>query len=376
MEFILAAGILETLLLLLLLVSKKNKELHDKFLIGYLALIGLTLLLSIGEIYNRQHAYPFPFLISASTPLILLHGPVLWFYIYSLTKPNFTFRRFHLLHLLPFTGVLLILVKQVYLLPVDVKIDLEITESFKKMWAYPVVMLCIAISTQAYLIWGIFMIRNHQKNIKHIYAETQKLDLSWLKSLLICSIICYASISAIYLTDYSIQLLPYGSMQIVGFSIAALYIFFLGFFGLRQGKVFVNYPNEKVSDKDSNENIPEDLNRAYTNEVKRLLAFMDENKPFLEPSINLTSLSRLLNMNADNLSNILNTQLNMNFFDFINHYRIQEFKVLVKKADLKKHTIIGIAWDCGFNSKATFNRQFKNSTGLTPTQFVKKVSSK
>ena len=59
----------------------------------------------------------------------------------------------------------------------------------------------------------------------------------------------------------------------------------------------------------------------------------------------------------------------LNFFDYINQYRVQEFKAAVTDPKNKNYSLLGIAFECGFNSKSAFNRMFKKSTGLTPSQF-------
>jgi AraC-like DNA-binding protein len=75
-------------------------------------------------------------------------------------------------------------------------------------------------------------------------------------------------------------------------------------------------------------------------------------------------------MGPDKLSSVLNSRIKRNFFDFVNYYRIEEFKWVSKQAASKNITIMGMAWDAGFNSKATFNRVFKKVTGLTPGEYI------
>ena len=64
----------------------------------------------------------------------------------------------------------------------------------------------------------------------------------------------------------------------------------------------------------------------------------------------------------------------MNFNDFINHYRIEAVKVKLREGEHQQTTLLGIAFDSGFNSKATFNRAFKKSTGTTPKNFIENLS--
>jgi AraC-like DNA-binding protein len=72
------------------------------------------------------------------------------------------------------------------------------------------------------------------------------------------------------------------------------------------------------------------------------------------------------------ISFILNNHLHNNFYDFVNAYRIEEVKNKLNDPALKYLTLLGIALDSGFNSKTTFNRVFRQVTGITPTEFQKK----
>lgn len=94
---------------------------------------------------------------------------------------------------------------------------------------------------------------------------------------------------------------------------------------------------------------------------------MDEVKLYLEPELNIGNISNQLHIHAHPLSKLINTQLGGNFFEFVNEYRLEEFKKFASNPKNKHISIIGLAFDTGFNSKTTFYRFFKNSTGLTPS---------
>ncbi len=71
------------------------------------------------------------------------------------------------------------------------------------------------------------------------------------------------------------------------------------------------------------------------------------------------------------LSQIINEKEGKSFYDFVNSFRVEEFKRLVKDSKNKQFTLLALAYDCGFNSKSSFNRYFKKNTGKTPSEFVK-----
>ena len=96
---------------------------------------------------------------------------------------------------------------------------------------------------------------------------------------------------------------------------------------------------------------------------------MNTHKPFLNPGLSLLSLSKELKISSGDLSSLINSSFNLNFNDFINGYRVAEFKQQIYLPDNKNFTILSVALDCGFNSKSTFNRAFKKSEGKSPKEW-------
>lgn len=105
-----------------------------------------------------------------------------------------------------------------------------------------------------------------------------------------------------------------------------------------------------------------------------LLNFMEAQKPYLDPELNLPKLASLLNVSTHFLSRVINKGMNENFFLFINRYRVEESKKQLSDPNKQHYNILQIAFDSGFNSKSTFNSVFKKTTGLSPSEFQKKVT--
>ena len=102
---------------------------------------------------------------------------------------------------------------------------------------------------------------------------------------------------------------------------------------------------------------------------------MEVEKPFLKNKITLQEIASALDIPNHHLSQVLNDKIKQNFFDFINGYRIEALKEKLKDPKSKHLTILGIANECGFNSKASFNRIFKKNTGLTPSEYLKRQNA-
>src|SRR5215217_7439159 len=99
----------------------------------------------------------------------------------------------------------------------------------------------------------------------------------------------------------------------------------------------------------------------------RLLTYMETNKPYLEPDLAIYKVAESLEVPRHHLSQVINEKGQKSFFDFINSYRVEEVKKQLVNPDMANRNILGIALDCGFNSKATFNTAFKKFTGMTPS---------
>ena len=100
------------------------------------------------------------------------------------------------------------------------------------------------------------------------------------------------------------------------------------------------------------------------------MAYFEKEKSYLNPELTLSELAIKLNTNTSVLSAVINTGFGKNFNDFVNEYRVEEFKRKAAAPDSKHLTLLAIAFDCGFNSKATFNRAFKKVTDLSPKAFL------
>ena len=98
---------------------------------------------------------------------------------------------------------------------------------------------------------------------------------------------------------------------------------------------------------------------------------MQVTKPYLENEFRMNDLANQLDISPHHLSQVINEKLNMKFSDFVNAYRVEEAKKLLSDPALKHKYIIDIAYTAGFNNKTTFNKTFKDQTGMSPTAFRK-----
>jgi AraC-like DNA-binding protein len=108
--------------------------------------------------------------------------------------------------------------------------------------------------------------------------------------------------------------------------------------------------------------------------VQKLTSFMESEKPYLSLSASIEDLSDQLCLPARNLSQVIHTHFQQNFYDFINSYRIEEIKKRICEERYRNYTLVAIAYDAGFNSKSVFNAAFKKHTGMTPKEYKRKYA--
>jgi adenylate cyclase len=107
---------------------------------------------------------------------------------------------------------------------------------------------------------------------------------------------------------------------------------------------------------------------------EELAALMESEAPYFDPELSLKSLAELMKLPANHLSQLLNEGFGMNFSMFIKSYRIEAFKSLAADPTNRHLTILGLAFEAGFNSKTTFNTFFRKTTGMTPKAYWKSIA--
>jgi len=215
-------------------------------------------------------------------------------------------------------------------------------------------------------IFGIFLYKSYKlvSDSYVLFAHNK------IRSILICFIILW-SIWCVYLCFdifyYSFTFPPSGFYLFYILFTALTYI--IGFFGFKINNDTFSKVGFSVEVKTEGSLVNNEMKKIFE-EIKELMA---TSKPYLNPDINLTTFSKKLNLHPNKISAAINTINNCSFRDFINSYRVDEFKSSVKTYDLETKTILGLAYEVGFNSKSSFNRAFKKFNDISPTEHLQKT---
>lgn len=155
----------------------------------------------------------------------------------------------------------------------------------------------------------------------------------------------------------------------------SLQVYFVAYKGLNQ-KTAVLFQEETKEPKTEPE--PEKTDKSVTSvnqsSIDHLQDYMQHEKPYLKPELTLVELAEQVNMSRNELSALINNDINSNFYLYVNKFRVEHVKLQMKEDAQKQFTILALAYESGFNSKSTFNTVFKKVTGLTPSEYRKTLS--
>lgn len=211
-------------------------------------------------------------------------------------------------------------------------------------------------------------IRKHQKRIQQFSANTEGINLNWLEYIILVLFIV-SIIYVIYNVSYDAS-----ALNIFINCTFLLVIYFVGYYSLKQKEI---YPLEEKQreelisiDQDTEETKRKLISDEELYRIKaELEELMNNQKPYLDSELNLIKLAELLSVSTHHLSYVINTGFQKNFFQYVNEYRIEYAKKLLKDNGRNKLSILGIAYESGFNSKTSFNTTFKKLTDQTPSEF-------
>jgi AraC-like DNA-binding protein len=247
-----------------------------------------------------------------------------------------------------------------------------------------------ALALQGFIYMALILriINKFNNQIKDVFSSIEKIKLGWLQTITYLALLVWA----IFVLENALLLF---GINLSNFDLSSLLlavvVYATGYLGLVKSEIYsepaVIKSIEQLPDLNIQYYPDSDLNSAKAGKYEksgldartaedysgRLLRLMQEKKPYTANELTLGQLAEMIGITPHNLSEIINTQLGQNFYDFINRYRLQQVqKDLVDPA--KSHLkILSIAFDAGFNSKASFNTLFKKSTNLTPSEYRAKM---
>ncbi len=297
-----------------------------------------------------------------------IDGPLLYLYANSLIRKDFRVGASHRLHIFPLAGYFVFLIFAYYIQEHLAKSQIIISYLFDKQWHFVTGDTLIKIIRLVYFLLALNLIKKYREQLKQSRSSIEDVDLTWLKILVLgFSIVALIGV----ILSLAKVLTLFVEIKVVWLMFLGLTTYYATLFLVCSLWFFSALNISSVAElKDRAEESHADY-QADPEYIERIERIMGEQKPYLIPNINFDSLSEKLDIPPRELSFTLNGHFKMNFYEFINFYRIREAKLILASKEHLDKTITDIFHHVGFNSKSVFNVFFKKYTGMTPSEFRK-----
>ena len=380
--FISAAGVLQALILAAVLYfHPKSDRSVNRFLSLHILTVSIFMLMPVAEYIFSWHIL---------TPLVcfqFLIGPFLYLYILSF-KGTIRWRTAwpHFILFLIVTCTVIF-----YYFPWTRKFPASEKPPAEILLAPVTYALVFARNLQMVIYYFLCrrVLSRYQRSIQHLYSETSRIDLSWVRWLLNGFLLL---IITVFIIVYFVVTYPenFSLFILINTAIITPYIYAVAIKGVGQLTLWQVQPDkdkeaieeeinevERVAsgreeDKQELSALPGAAAVKHDGIISRINTLMEKEKLYQEPELTLQLLSEKLQTPSYLTSQAINEGLKKSFYDLVNGYRIEEAKRLLVDPRNSGFTILSIGFDAGFNSKTTFHTVFKKFTGLTPTEYQKK----
>lgn len=310
----------------------------------------------------------------------LLMAPLIFFYVKSVVTPGFRLEKKHLWHGLPWL-VFFVIKAFIYLYDLqqpgfDDRQNGYLVENFQWPYFGPLVSFIAAFQMLLYLTFSVQTYQAYKGEIQEFFSNTAKKELNWIRNFLwVYSFIFIYGLLQIFIDAYVMEMSWVQKWWIQFFSaIAILYFGVKGYF--TDFDFLKDFEKPRPDLRLTSKGASAVTDRTLLKRKDGIRVLFEEEKIYLDPELNLNQLSQKTALNRGEVSEVINLGFGMNFNDFVNQFRIEEFKRRLSAGDHQQLSLVGLAFECGFNSKATFNRVFKKTVQLTPTEYLNSLKNR
>lgn len=358
-----------------LLLFRKNNALPNKILALIFIIPGLNFANNIVMFTGNINTFPYSFFIVQGTAAFF--APLVYYYILLLIGAKIRYQKILFL----ISGLLVCF--NIYLaIEFALKSKLEQNAYMDSILngPYPEAIelysLAFFVLQLVYFSLGAWAIVQYGRNLKNTVSDLEHTKIKYLKQfitlfwvLTFVTILLYASIETVKVEYFVLPLV-----------ISCIYVFVL-YYAFHANAVFTqqsfkehlqnDVPEELLNEEEEEDTQPKDNKILFPEDLPaKIEMYLNEHKIFKDTEINLQKFAEQLDIPPYQVSKAINLGLGTSFYEMINKKRVEEAQVLLTSKDLKKHTIEGIAYESGFNSRTAFYRAFKKHLGKSPSEFM------
>jgi len=362
--YIFVIGAAQAVFLFFVLWKKKENDFANKFLAVTMLVFAVDLLAGVALLSNYISNIPWVLGINNSLPY--LYGPLIYLYVIFLIRKQNSFNKNNFLHFIPFLLVQVYGILFFYFESTEYQLKL-LNLNFQQVWHIQLISNLIPIHGSIYITFTILEVVKFNKKIKDSFSKIEHIDLSWLLYLVVGVFVIWLVVIFSYIFNFI-----YGDTLLANvmiYIVLSIFLYSLAIKSYRQPEIERITDLQNINERSYKKSgLDENIAIEYLMLIQN---FMKNEKPYLNSELNLTQLANSLNISIHNLSEVINTKLNQNFYEFINKYRVEEVKKLIIEDLEKKFSILAHGYEAGFSSKSAFYSAFKKYTGMTPAQFQK-----
>ena len=358
---------------MVLLYRKKENLFPNRILICLISVVVMHLGLVTLDVNGLFPVYPH--LSRLSWLLPLLYGPLIFILTESIISPSCSFRPRLGLLFLPFV-IYLLLLWPYFFSGTASKTAYLANESLVHQADFGWMNHLTNYLHIGFVLAAIVRYRSRARMVAEMHKSGQ---IAWLGQFLrIFMLILIFALITFYSKKYDWKYLS--GIYPKHFLLAVLFIYWLGYKLLQENHkssvaapTTIAEPVKEIQNKYAKTGLGADTSKTIAASVTNLML---SQKPYLNSELSLTDLGEMLSMSKHQLSQVINSEFGMNFYEFVNGYRLERFKTVALSPENRHLSLLGIAFECGFNSKAAFNQFFKKKEGMTPTEYLKGLERK
>lgn len=229
-----------------------------------------------------------------------------------------------------------------------------------------------------YLIFALIDLHFYRKEIKNYFANINKISFGWLFGILISAfIVSVLGTASLFISKVNRELSQV--IDVIHYIILAVIIYITNYITLVKSEmnpIIKSFRPPQSEEAAYTKTGKQKYQKAYISDDKRkqfcaaIRNAVEEHKHYLNPDFSLVKLAAICGMSTNQVSQIINSEYNQNFYFFINNYRLEFAKKLIEE-NAESGSILSIAFRSGFNSKSVFNSFFKKKYGMTPSALRK-----
>lgn len=344
-------------LLLASIFLKKGWKQHTSNHFFASFILTISFILSIEFLHESRLLVRTPHLLATSTPFLYLLGPLLYFYVRSLLEKKFSLEWKQGLHLLPFLICILTIIP-----------FYSQTAEFKIEYIRQSNIGSVKLPYTRAIYYGLALLQNvfYWLLCRKLICRKQLLIKSFIKRWLTQTTVIYGFFLLIYFvvlcvflfSDYYLREVRY-----IGYLLLSFTVHVFGYLLLLESEPVEHIQKAKKYSGSS-------LATSRVSTLKQqLLTLLETEKPYLDSGLKLENLADQLQISPQHLSQLINTGFGTNFNAFINEYRVNEAKKMLRSNKYNSYSLEGIALESGFSNRTSFYRVFKKHSGMTPSKF-------